>query len=99
MRERWGPLLDNDPFFGPCLDKLCGERTKELKVATPEKYGWNPRDLLQRVCEVTAHFCQEPGFPAMLVGAADDISETEKTNTGGSALTENTELAVIATGP
>ena len=34
-----------------------------------------------------------------IVGAADDISETEKTKTGGSALTENTELAVIATGP
>ncbi|HEX7947759.1 MAG TPA: glycosyltransferase family 2 protein, partial [Phenylobacterium sp.] len=25
MRERWGPLLDNDPFFGPCLDNLCGD--------------------------------------------------------------------------
>jgi len=36
MRERWGSLLDNDPFFGPCLDNLCGDfRLADPPTRTP----------------------------------------------------------------
>lgn len=36
MRERWGPLLDDEPFFGPCLDKLCGDfRLADPPARTP----------------------------------------------------------------
>ena len=36
---------------------------------------------------------------ALSAGRLDDIADTEKTKSGGSALTEATEVAVRATGP
>ncbi|XP_075218617.1 ubiquitination factor E4B [Lycorma delicatula] len=53
------------------LQQLCGPKCKNLKVQTPEKYGWEPRRLLSQVVDIYLHLdCEE--FAAAI--AADERS-------------------------
>ncbi|GLG94106.1 Ubiquitin conjugation factor E4 B [Gryllus bimaculatus] len=49
------------------LQQLCGPKCKNLKVRTPEKYGWEPRRLLSQLADIYLHLdCEE--FAAALAG-------------------------------
>ncbi|GFO26247.1 ubiquitin conjugation factor e4 b [Plakobranchus ocellatus] len=37
------------------LQQLCGPKCKNLKVKTPEKYGWNPKKLLNVLTDIYLH--------------------------------------------
>jgi len=37
------------------LTQLCGPKCKNLKVKTPEKYGWEPRILLGQLADIYLH--------------------------------------------
>ncbi|XP_075543042.1 ubiquitination factor E4B isoform X3 [Dermacentor variabilis] len=50
------------------LGQLCGPRCKDLKVAQPEKYGWEPRRLLDQLTDVYLHL----DFPPFLAAVARD---------------------------
>lgn len=50
------------------LGQLCGPRCKDLKVAQPEKYGWEPRRLLDQLTDVYLHL----DFPPFLSAVARD---------------------------
>ncbi|XP_059145993.1 ubiquitin conjugation factor E4 B-like isoform X2 [Physella acuta] len=42
------------------LQQLCGPKCKNLKVKTPEKYGWEPKKLLNILTDIYLHLdCQE----------------------------------------
>lgn len=53
------------------LQQLCGPKCKNLKVQTPEKYGWEPRRLLSQVVDIYLHLDCE-SFAAAI--AADERS-------------------------
>lgn len=46
------------------LGQLCGPRCKDLKVAQPEKYGWEPRRLLDQLTDVYLHLGHAAPFLA-----------------------------------
>ena len=49
------------------LQQLCGPKCKNLKVKTPEKYGWEPRRLLGQLADIYLHLdCDE--FASALAG-------------------------------
>lgn len=49
------------------LKQLCGPKCKNLKVKTPEKYGWEPRRLLSQLADIYLHLdCDE--FASALAG-------------------------------
>ncbi|XP_077511847.1 ubiquitination factor E4B isoform X2 [Amblyomma americanum] len=50
------------------LGQLCGPRCKDLKVAQPEKYGWEPRRLLDQLTDVYLHL----DYPQFLAAVARD---------------------------
>lgn len=53
------------------LQQLCGPKCKNLKVKTPENYGWEPRRLLKQLIDIYLHLdCEE--FAAAI--AADERS-------------------------
>lgn len=37
------------------LRQLCGPKCKNLKVKNPEKYGWEPKELLNRLTDIYLH--------------------------------------------
>ncbi|XP_013412896.1 ubiquitin conjugation factor E4 B [Lingula anatina] len=37
------------------LQQLCGPKCKELKVKNPDKYGWEPKKLLDRLTSIYLH--------------------------------------------
>ena len=37
------------------LQQLCGSKCKHLKVKNPEKYGWEPRKLLNSLTDIYLH--------------------------------------------
>lgn len=42
------------------LQQLCGSKCKNLKVKNPEKYGWEPKELLNRLTDIYLHLdCDE----------------------------------------
>jgi len=53
------------------LQQLCGANCNILKVKTPEKYGWDPKWLLQQLIDIYLHLdCEQ--FAAAL--AADEVN-------------------------
>lgn len=45
------------------LQQLCGPKCKILKVTNPDKYGWDPKHLLDQLTDIYLHldtekFCQ-----------------------------------------
>jgi ubiquitin conjugation factor E4 B len=44
------------------LAALVGPKCRELKVQNPEKYGFNPRELLSQLCDVYLNLEKEPSF-------------------------------------
>ncbi|XP_015363306.1 PREDICTED: ubiquitin conjugation factor E4 B [Diuraphis noxia] len=53
------------------LQQLCGPKCKNLKVKSPENYGWEPRRLLKQLIDIYLHLdCDE--FAAAI--AADERS-------------------------
>ena len=54
------------------LTQLCGPKCKNLKVRNPEKYGWQPRNLLSQLVDIYLHLdCDK--FAEALAG--DEVSE------------------------
>ncbi|CAN7985714.1 unnamed protein product, partial [Ixodes hexagonus] len=47
------------------LQQLCGPRCKDLKVQQPEKYGWEPRRLLDQLTDVYLHLDCSPFLQAV----------------------------------
>jgi ubiquitin conjugation factor E4 B len=42
------------------LQQLCGPKCKNLKVKNPEKYGWEPKKLLDSLTDIYLHLdCDE----------------------------------------
>jgi ubiquitin conjugation factor E4 B len=42
------------------LQQLCGPKCKDLKVKNPEKYGWEPKKLLDSLTDIYLHLdCDE----------------------------------------
>jgi len=42
------------------LRQLCGSKCKNLKVKNPEKYGWEPKKILNLLTDIYLHLdCQE----------------------------------------
>ena len=42
------------------LQQLCGSKCKNLKVKNPEKYGWEPKKLLNTLTAIYLHLdCDE----------------------------------------
>uniref|UniRef100_A0A8D8LIT7 Ubiquitin conjugation factor E4 B n=2 Tax=Cacopsylla melanoneura TaxID=428564 RepID=A0A8D8LIT7_9HEMI len=42
------------------LQQLCGSKCKHLKVKTPDKYGWDPRKLLNQLVDIYLHLdCEQ----------------------------------------
>ncbi len=37
------------------LQQLCGPKCRDLKVQNPEKYGWEPRKLLNHLTDIYLH--------------------------------------------
>ena len=37
------------------LQQLCGSKCKTLKVNKPEKYGWEPKRLLDQLTDIYIH--------------------------------------------
>lgn len=37
------------------LQQLCGKKCKTLKVPNPEKYGWDPKYLLDKITDIYLH--------------------------------------------
>jgi len=49
------------------LTQLCGSKCMNLKVKTPERYGWDPRRLLSQLVDIYLHLdCDQ--FAAALAG-------------------------------
>jgi len=44
------------------LQQLCGPTCNNLKVRTPEKYGWEPKKLLDQVTGIYLHLGRSPLF-------------------------------------
>jgi len=42
------------------LGKLCGPQMSKLKVKNPEKYGFDPKQLLGKIAKILAHFAESP---------------------------------------
>eukprot|EP01113_Clastostelium_recurvatum_P014474 TRINITY_DN1788_c0_g1_i3.p1 TRINITY_DN1788_c0_g1~~TRINITY_DN1788_c0_g1_i3.p1 ORF type:complete len:1204 (-),score=380.22 TRINITY_DN1788_c0_g1_i3:63-3674(-) len=55
--DRLAAMLD---YF---LVKLAGPACRNLKVKNPEKYHFNPRELLGTICDLYVNFGQTPVFP------------------------------------
>lgn len=37
------------------LQQLCGKKCRSLKVPNPEKYGWDPKNLLDKITDIYLH--------------------------------------------
>lgn len=48
------------------LDRLCGQRCRDLKVSDKEKVAWKPRQLLTRIMETYLHFHGNKEFAAAI---------------------------------
>ena len=45
---------------------FTGRRSMDIKIEHPEKYGFDPKDILSRVGRIATHFAQTPNFAAAL---------------------------------
>ena len=65
------------------LQQLCGSKCKNLKVKTPEKYGWEPKKLLNTLTAIYLHLdCDE--FAEAI--ANDEVSSINFSYNVGQAL-------------
>ena len=58
------------------LQQLCGPKCKDLKVKNPERYGWEPKKLLNRLTDIYLHL----DCPEFARAIADDEVRQEKCN-------------------
>lgn len=54
------------------LRQLCGPKCKNLKVKNPEKYGWEPKRVLDQLTDIYLHldsseFCQVSVFKLFII--------------------------------
>ncbi|KAI7697293.1 Ubiquitin conjugation factor E4 B [Sarcoptes scabiei] len=47
------------------LQQLCGKKCKSLKVPNPEKYGWDPKYLLDRITDIYLHLKSKKFYQAI----------------------------------
>merc|ERR1712216_738860 len=52
---------------GYYLNLLAGSKSKELKVKDKEKYGWNPREMITKICRLFTVFVDHNEFIKQLV--------------------------------
>ncbi|XP_052828184.1 ubiquitin conjugation factor E4 B isoform X1 [Octopus bimaculoides] len=48
------------------LQQLCGSKCKNLKVKNPDKYGWEPKKLLDRLTDIYLHLDSSDEFAAAI---------------------------------
>jgi len=48
------------------LQQLCGPKCNNLKVRTPEKYGWEPKRLLNQMTDIYLHLDRSALFPGAI---------------------------------
>jgi len=46
--------------------QFTGKRSLDIKISSPEQYGFDPKDILSRVGRIATHFSNEPEFPGAL---------------------------------
>ena len=56
LADRLAAMLDYN------LQQLCGPTCNNLKVRTPEKYGWEPKKLLDQMTGIYLHLGRSPLF-------------------------------------
>jgi ubiquitin conjugation factor E4 B len=49
------------------IEKLAGKRCQELKVSDPEKYSFNPKELLTNITDTLINFAKYPTFIEAMV--------------------------------
>ncbi|OTF72979.1 ubiquitin conjugation factor E4 B-like protein, partial [Euroglyphus maynei] len=47
------------------LQQLCGKKCKSLKVPNPEKYGWDPKYLLDKITDIYLHLKSKKFYQAI----------------------------------
>ncbi|KAH9413760.1 Ubiquitin conjugation factor E4 B [Dermatophagoides pteronyssinus] len=47
------------------LHQLCGKKCKSLKVPNPEKYGWDPKYLLDKITDIYLHLKSKKFYQAI----------------------------------
>ena len=55
------------------LQQLCGPKCKNLKVKNPEKYGWEPKKLLNQLTDIYLHLDKSDKFAQAL--ANDEVGK------------------------
>lgn len=56
------------------LQQLCGSKCKNLKVKNPDKYGWEPKKLLDRLTDIYLHLDSSDEFAIAI--ANDEVQYT-----------------------
>lgn len=77
LRVRLGGMLLS------VMRAFTGRRSLDIKIENPEKYGFDPRDILTRVGRVATHFAKMDDFAAALAasGYFEDTLLTKTTQT------------------
>ena len=96
-----GHPVDDAPRIQDCA---LGKKGSPVGQPIPERFVGEPVDAARRaqfrdVSWSAPSRCTTTVSASRRVGALDDRSEIENTSSGGSALTEKTEVAVSPTGP
>ena len=47
------------------LQQLCGPKCKNLKVQNPDKYGWEPKRLLDQLTDIYLHLACDKFYQAI----------------------------------
>ena len=55
------------------LQQLCGPKCNNLKVRNPEKYGWEPKKLLNQLTDIYLHLDKSDKFAQAV--ANDEVRE------------------------
>eukprot|EP01116_Phalansterium_solitarium_P010607 TRINITY_DN2558_c0_g1_i9.p1 TRINITY_DN2558_c0_g1~~TRINITY_DN2558_c0_g1_i9.p1 ORF type:complete len:504 (+),score=0.67 TRINITY_DN2558_c0_g1_i9:291-1802(+) len=68
------------------FDSLVGPKCKNLKVREPEKYGFAPKDLLQKIAGITLCFAYAPSASSSLTASTSSLRSSAAVMSVQSAL-------------
>jgi len=57
------------------LQQLCGPKCNNLKVRNPEKYGWEPKKLLNQLTDIYLHLDKSSKFAEAI--ANDEVGASK----------------------
>ena len=57
------------------LQQLCGKKCKTLKVPNREKYGWDPKYLLDKITDVYLHLKSKEFYQVILIFIASNLKK------------------------